>query len=222
MARIGVERTGQRFGSIVVTGRAEIPSHVANKKSWWWEYRCDCGYVGTSCGRDLLEKISCPPCALKRKGKAASTHGMRGTSIYVVWQNMWQRCTNPNHKSFRRYGGRGIGVTPAWRSFEQFYADIPPKPEGRYQLDRIDNEQGYEPRNVRWATPRRNGRNRANNKLITWQGKTQCIADWADEIGISYIVLKARFGKGWDIDRALTTPWLQRSKRGTFRKTSAA
>jgi len=131
---------------------------------------------------------------------------MRGTAIYSAWRSMWERCTNPNHKSFDRYGGRGIGVAPAWKSFEQFYADIPPKPEGSYQLDRINNNKGYGPGNVRWATPRRNCRNRTSNVLITWQGKTQCIADWADETGISYTALKQRFRNGWSADRALTTP----------------
>ena len=139
---------------------------------------------------------------------------MRGTSLYGVWRNMWSRCTNPSHKSFHQYGGRGIGVEPAWKSFEQFYADIPPKPEGRYQLDRIDNEKGYGPGNVRWVTSRQNNRNRRSNVVITWQGKTQCMADWAEETGIPYTTIKQRFRNGWSADEALATP---KMKNGTRR-----
>ncbi len=206
MSRAGVDRTGQRFGSIVVTGKADAPPHRTGPKCWWWEYRCDCGYVGVSKGSDLTKKVSCPPCARKLKAKAVTKHGMRGTAIYNVWRCMWDRCTNPNHKSFHNYGGRGIGVAPAWKSFEQFYADVPPKPEGRYQLDRIDNEKGYGPGNVHWATPRRNCRNRRSNKLITWQGRTQCMADWAEELGLTQATLKQRIKCGWPVERALTTP----------------
>jgi hypothetical protein len=134
---------------------------------------------------------------------------------------MLGRCTNPNHKSFHYYGGRGIGVAPAWKSFERFCADVPPMPEGRYQLDRIDNEKGYEPGNVRWVTPRQNSRNRRSNTLIAWQGKAQCIADWADETGIPYTALKQRFRNGWSVDEALTTPWVPLSQRKGFRRPSA-
>ena len=210
MSRAGVDRTGQRFGSIVVIGRAQRPSHLISEKAWWWSYRCDCGRIGQARNSDLVKKTSCPHCSKRQR---RTTHGMKGTSIYGVWRNMLDRCTNPNHKSFHHYGGRGIEVAPAWKSFERFYADVPPKPEGRYQLDRIDNEKGYEPGNVRWVTPRRNSRNRRDNKLISWQGKTLCMADWAEETGIPYRALKQRFQKGWTADEALATPLMRKGKR---------
>ena len=63
---------------------------------------------------------------------------------------MRERCNNPNNKDYPRYGGRGITVCEQWSRYANFIADmgLPPSPEA--QLDRIDNDRGYEPGNVRW------------------------------------------------------------------------
>jgi hypothetical protein len=77
---------------------------------------------------------------------------------------MWQRCTNPNHKGYKNYGGRGITVCERWDSFKNFYADMGEAPEGR-SLDRINNDGNYEPSNCRWATRKEQAQNSRNTKL---------------------------------------------------------
>jgi len=72
---------------------------------------------------------------------------------------MRQRCENPNTKSFENYGGRGITVCTAWRTFEGFLADMGERPDGM-TLDRVNNERGYSPDNCRWATRSEQQRNR--------------------------------------------------------------
>src|SRR5713101_5590344 len=75
-------------------------------------------------------------------------HGMRGTPTYRTWQSMIQRCTDPNSKSFSRYGGRGITICLEWRhSFMRFLCDMGSRPSTRYSIDRIDNSKGYFPEN---------------------------------------------------------------------------
>jgi hypothetical protein len=80
---------------------------------------------------------------------------------YWAWQNAKARCFNPKMKSYKNYGERGITMAPEWvNDFPAFLAHIGPRPGLGYTLDRIDNERGYEPGNVRWATHSEQNRNK--------------------------------------------------------------
>ncbi len=72
---------------------------------------------------------------------------------------MKQRCTNPNHRAYKDYGGRGITVCEQWLQFHYFLRDMGERPEGT-TLDRIDNDKGYYKENCRWATGYEQGWNR--------------------------------------------------------------
>lgn len=65
---------------------------------------------------------------------------------------MLQRCTNPKNPGWENYGGRGIRVCDRWRKFENFLADIGPRPDPSLTLDRLDNDGNYEPGNCAWRT----------------------------------------------------------------------
>jgi hypothetical protein len=128
--------------------------------------------------------------------------------IYHVWANMLTRCRNPNYKQWADYGGRGIHVCERWQaSFWNFAEDMGERPEG-HQLDRIDNNGDYEPSNCRWVPPAKNRRNRARGVTrLTFNNKTQCLTDWANELGIKRSILSARVNRlNWPIEKALATP----------------
>lgn len=93
----------------------------------------------------------------------STTHGLTGTSTYVTWAHVIQRCTNSNHKQYADYGGRGIAVCERWTSFANFYADMGERPPGK-SIDRIDNDKGYSPGNCRWATAKEQQANRRKRK----------------------------------------------------------
>ena len=88
-------------------------------------------------------------------------------------------------------------------------AEVGPRPSDKHSLDRIDNAKGYEPGNVRWATMSAQCRNKRNNRLLTFRGKTQCMTAWGEELGLSRGCIKCRLKNGWSVEEALSTPPLR-------------
>ena len=116
---------------------------------------------------------------------------------------MRDRCFNPKHPWFHRYGGRGIGICARWSEFKNFLADMGEAPTG-LQLDRIDNDCGYEPLNCQWTTRSVQSCNRRTSRMLTANGKTQNVATWAKELGMSRQVLRHRLEAGWTPEQAVS------------------
>lgn len=140
----------------------------------------------------------------------ALVHGMTNTRLHSVWKNMIQRCTNERARNFQRYGGRGISVCSRWMTFENFAQDMGNPPSVKHSIDRIDNDKGYSPDNCRWATHEEQMRNMRGNLLLTHDGRTMCLAAWADERGLTADALSRRLKRGMSVDQALSRPLQQR------------
>lgn len=134
------------------------------------------------------------------------------------WRGMIARCHDKNHISFSSYGARGISVCEQWRhSIRSFLEDMGPCPDG-FSLERIDNNGNYCPENCKWASSHEQSNNRRTSRVISFEGKTMSMADWAREIGISTAILHYRITKMLlPIEVALTIP-VSRSNSGMSRK----
>lgn len=132
-------------------------------------------------------------------------HGLADTPVYWAWVNMLKRCRNPAHPYFADYGGRGIKVCERWEKLENFVADMGHPPLGM-TLDRKDNDGNYSTENCRWATPIQQMRNFRRNHVVTFEGRSLCIAEWCEILGIRQDTLRFRLKHGWSVERALSTP----------------
>lgn len=195
---------GKRFGRLVVLGQE--PKARRQK----WRCICDCGtekiVVGyhlqsghtTSCGCFRYEQVSD---AAKSRGKPnfCSPEG-------TAWRHMIDRCSNPDHESYKNYGGRGITVCAAWLAdFTNFYTDMGPRPTDEHTIERIDNNGPYTPSNCRWATRSEQAKNTRKNHYIEFDGERFTISDWSRRLGISVGTLLYRL-RHWPLEQAVTLP----------------
>ena len=134
--------------------------------------RCACGEEVLKRPTDIItaKQIECAKCATKRRAAnmpekdkerlrklAAEQKGIRKvpaefTRLRRVCQCAKDRCTNSNSASYANYGGRGItfGFESA-SAMAHWLVDNLGYPNDGESLDRIDNNKGYEPGNIRWA-----------------------------------------------------------------------
>lgn len=128
--------------------------------------------------------------------------------IRSILNGMKQRCYNTKTKKYHRYGGRGISVCDEWRENTQAFIDwsLSHGYADNLTIDRIDNDGNYEPGNCRWITRQEQQHNKSSNVLLTYNGKTQDLKQWADELGICYLTLWQRYKAGWDTKKIIEEP----------------
>ena len=196
--------TGQRFGKLTALYRTECHKRTE------WMCQCDCG-VRKSIWSNALTRSEATHCGCQtfaHRSRARTKHGSarpgKKTRTYNIWIALRQRCNDPNSINYPNYGGRGISVCPEWDSFEQFLQDMGKVPSKHHSIGRIDVNLGYSPSNCRWETQTQQARNTRRNHLITYNGQTKCMAEWAEHIGISYHTFRTRINLGWPIERVMT------------------
>ncbi len=165
---------GQRFGRLLVVATANDYIQPSGQKKSQWNCKCDCGTEVIVRTGDLRSGHTSSCSCLNREliTKALTKHGCnrrgRQTINYRLWFSIKQRCCDPKYKRYSDYGGRGINMHPIWQTdFKKFDSYINeflgPRPEG-LTLDRVNNDIGYVPGNLRWATYKQQNNNRRSRR----------------------------------------------------------
>ena len=216
--RVLLDPVGEIYGRLRVVKEVER----VNPRKRLFRCVCECGGVvdrnlnalrsghTRSCGCLHVEAME--KNREKRPRHGRPTHGMSKSPEYSSWLCMRQRCRNPRQKNFAHYGGRGIKVCDRWDDFAAFLEDVGLRPAG-HSLDRINVDGDYEPGNVRWATQQQQIENTRVVRMVTLNGKTQSVAAWTREMGLSLGQVQSREKAGWSTADAILTPSVMGQKR---------
>lgn len=208
--------TGLRFGLLTVINRVE--NSAAGRARWLC--RCDCGGEKTVASAELnrgrTRSCGCLALAQKRAAAQSKRHAYSRSSMTGEkrsWENMLARCQNKDHKSYPRYGGRGITVCARWlSSFVNFANDMGLRPAG-CTLDRIDSNKNYTPENCRWATMIEQGNNRCDNRVIEFSGERLTVMQWSRRLNIRPDTIYQRLRRGCSVEMALSVAPLPRRNK---------
>lgn len=203
MSRL-IDLTGKKFNRLTVVERAEN----AEGGIAVWKCKCDCGNTTFVRGGNL-KSGAVKSCGCLRHEAQNKTHDMSKTRLYREWASIKSRCVYKSSKTFKSYGGRGITICDEWmNSFEVFrdwalshgYAD-------NLTIERVDNDGNYCPENCKWIPKKEQARNRRSCYSITYNGKTQNLVDWCNELNLDYKMIHNRIHKlSWNFERAISEP----------------
>jgi len=193
-------KQGEKYGRLTVKLVGQRP----NTYKYYAVCVCDCGNKKLVRFDSLKKGTTSCGCLQKEKTK---THGRTKHPLYICWKHMLRRCYNKLDKSYPNYGGRGISVCKRWHDIENFIADMGPHCSDDVTIERIDNNGDYTPGNCIWANRKVQANNRRTTHFLTYNGKTQSLKAWSEELGLNLGTLWERIKVwGWDIERALTQP----------------
>ena len=203
-----IDLTGRQFGRLIVLRDTGLKDKYGMSI---WLCECNCGNKVKVSTKHLGKSTKSCGCLRKDTNILLNTkHGKSNTRLWKTWYEMKNRCNNKDDSNFYNYGGRGIKVCDDWNNnFEHFYDwALKHGYSDALTIDRINNNGNYEPNNCRWISRAEQNNNKRNNHLLTYNGKTQNIKKWSEELGLKWSTIYSRLHQGWSIERTLSTPTL--------------
>jgi len=190
-----------------------------------WFCQCDCGNTavvrGTSlrygstksCGCGSLAQAKANAASGREKRRLPFPPGYR-RKMQEMYRNVKSRCYDPRNHRWDNYGGRGIRVCKEWmkdrHAFYSWCMENGFRPG--LQIDRIDVNAGYSPSNCRFVDAFVKQNNTTRNRVITWNGESLTIAQWARRLGVRSRALQARCAREWDVERIMTQPFRRQAR----------
>jgi hypothetical protein len=200
---------GQKFNRLTVSSFNGIKN---NRK--YYNCLCDCGKL-TVVRNDCIVsgQIKSCGCLMIENTRAANvTHGFcsgngKMIRLYRTWRGMITRVTNKNVKEYKNYGERGIAICEEWMSFKSFYNWAYSNGySDNLTIERINNNDGYNPSNCRWITREDQAYNKRTTRFVEYKGDKLPLSLMAKKYNLSTDRLFRRLKRGWDIEKSLLTP----------------
>ena len=181
-----------------------------------WKVKCKyCNEIKDLEATYLRQNYPCK-CTNIKHGLTMQSSGGANSPEHKILMSLIARCTDPSSPGYHRYGAKGITVCNRWLQggVAVFVQDMGLRPSPELSIDRIDNKGNYEPINCRWATPRQQTNNRDCTIMLTHEGRTLPLTEWAEIVAISDGILRRRVTElCWSHSKALTTPVAYRRSR---------
>jgi hypothetical protein len=190
---------GQKYGRLTIR---HLDAARSNNGARRWYCTCDCGGNNTVT-LDRLKRGAVLSCGCLFK-ETHTKHGMRQSPEYVCWNNMLNRCLNPNNPMYQHYGARGITVCDNWRhSFEAFFNDMGPRPSEFHSIERREVNGNYERNNCKWATLDEQANNTRRNVKHEFVGKMLTVSEIAKRTGGEAETIRQRIERGLPMEDAV-------------------
>lgn len=198
--------TGATYGKLSVIKlleRQKKPEYPRSRSVWLCQ--CACGEF-VSATQAILSTGDKQSCGCTSRARRVGTDSKY---LYSTWNGIRNRCTNPNTNNYKNYGAVGVHFHQPWsedfQSFKEYVlSTLGHRPSNKHSIDRIDNECGYVPGNVRWATRVVQNNNTSRNIVITHNGVSRSLSEWCQLLGIRYGKAYERIVKlGWSQHKAL-------------------
>lgn len=208
---------GQTFGRLFVVSEVESIRQWGGHIDSAWQCRCECGKNTIVTTSHLLSGNTRSCGCLNKDGirDRSLTHGCCriGKTIpeYYCWKSMLRRCQNTKSANYYLYGARGITVYEEWNDIHRFLKDVGSRPSSLHSLHRIDNDKGYYPGNVKWATPKEQQAHTRNCHMVIYEGLMLNMTAQCERFGInrdrvrSYLRRGVSMNNAFDKVRKLTT-----------------
>lgn len=192
--------TNKKFNKLTVISR-----DTSKKDRPYWICKCDCGNT-ISVRADLLKSGNTKACGCLYNKHNQAKQGNH-SRIYNIYNDTKKRCYNPNNKSYKWYGAKGITVCDEWlgeNGFINFYNwSINNGYSDKLTLDRKNSTLEYSPSNCRWVEWSIQANNKKNNIIISYKNENDTLANWCRKLNLNYSKVRQRMYHGKTFEESI-------------------